>query len=139
MTTRMPMLDGHAPRLLTGPACLLVALTWTGHGLLPEGSTPRPRSFGSKPVFLLTARVHPGETPASHVLDGMLQFLLKDDDPRAKALRETFVFKLVPMINPDGVYRGHYRADTLGQNLNRFYGHATPRAPSSSGAPGATC
>ena len=24
----------------------------------------------------------------------------------------------------DGVYRGHYRADTLGQNLNRCYGHA---------------
>ena len=67
-----------------------------------------------KTVFLMTARVHPGETPASHVLDGFLQFLLSDADPRAQALRERFVFKLVPMINPDGVYRGHYRADTLG-------------------------
>jgi hypothetical protein len=88
---------------------------------------PRPFVFPDKKIVLITCRVHPAETPASHVLHGLIEFLLSNKDPRSVALRQLFVFKIVPILNPDGVACGHYRTDTRGVNLNRMYGNPDPR------------
>lgn len=74
-----------------------------------------------KPVILVTARVHPIETPSSYCLEGMMEFLMSRKDARAHFLRKYFVFLFVPMLNPDGVSRGHCRMDIFNRNLNRHY------------------
>lgn len=74
-----------------------------------------------KPVVLITSRVHPGEVSSSYVLQGMLEFLLSYNNFQAFLLRKLFVFKVIPIVNPDGVCLGNYRMDPQGYNLNRFY------------------
>jgi hypothetical protein len=83
-------------------------------------TVPDVRSKGKK-VFVVSAGVHPGEKPGFHMMCGVVEFLLRVDDPRAAAARDAYAFKIIPCLNPDGAFRGHYRCDTLGQNLNRCY------------------
>ncbi|CAE7246372.1 Agbl5 [Symbiodinium sp. CCMP2592] len=93
---------------------------------LPCPQSGLPLKFPDRPIVFLSARVHPGETPGQFVFLGALRFLLSDD-PRAAKLRDRFVFKLVPILNPDGVASGHYRTNSLGLNLNRHYDKPTPK------------
>jgi murein tripeptide amidase MpaA len=41
------------------------------------------------------------------------------DEQEAIVLREKYVFKIVPMLNPDGVIVGNYRTSLGGHDLNR--------------------
>lgn len=47
----------------------------------------------NKKAVVVTARVHPGETNGSWVMEGFLDFLLGDSDD-AQVLRDNFIFKV---------------------------------------------
>lgn len=76
-------------------------------------------SIPKRKGVVLTARVHPGETVGSWMMRGILYFLTDPDNPEARMLRENFIFKVIPMLNPDGVVNGNYRCSLAGCDLNR--------------------
>lgn len=65
------------------------------------------------------ARQHPGETPSSWVMEGIIDFLASLTSQAAEYLREKFIFKIIPIVNVDGVAFGNYRSDLTGVDLNR--------------------
>ncbi|XP_041367885.1 cytosolic carboxypeptidase 2-like [Gigantopelta aegis] len=79
-----------------------------------------PEDIKHKKAVVLTSRVHPGESNASFMMKGFLDYLT-GHSADAKLLRDTFIFKIVPMMNPDGVIVGNYRCSLTGRDLNRNY------------------
>ncbi|KAJ3200124.1 Cytosolic carboxypeptidase 2 [Dinochytrium kinnereticum] len=77
-----------------------------------------PEELGRRRGVVVSARVHPGESNASFMVRGLMRFLTSGRE-EARELRERFVVKVVPMLNPDGVIIGNYRCNVLGYDLNR--------------------
>lgn len=71
-----------------------------------------------KKCIVMSGRVHPGESNSSYVMEGFLSFLCSNHKA-AKELRTKVVFKIVPMLNPDGVAMGNYRTGLSGRDFNR--------------------
>jgi hypothetical protein len=76
------------------------------------------RPEAEKKVIWLQARQHAWECGTSFLVEGALRFVVSDD-PAAKKLRDTTIFKFVPMINPDSVVRGEVRFNANGFDPNR--------------------
>ena len=80
-------------------------------------------NISKKRTVVICGRIHPGETNSSWVLHGIIDYLISKE---ASHLRDSLVFKVVPMINPDGVVAGNYRTSFIGKDLNRLYLEASP-------------
>ena len=70
-----------------------------------------------KDYIVVSARVHPGESNSSYMMEGLLDFVTGDSQ-EAEELRRRCILKIVPMINPDGVIIGNYRSSMSGNDLN---------------------
>jgi len=78
-------------------------------------------TFGNGPrVVIIVGRVHPGESHSSWVIHGLISFL-SSNNAQLNQIKELLTFKIVPMINPDGVIAGNYRTSFIGKDLNRLY------------------
>lgn len=52
------------------------------------------------------------------MMDGFINYLLSAE---ASYLRDTLCFKIVPMVNVDGVVLGNFRTGIMGRDLNRSF------------------
>jgi hypothetical protein len=80
------------------------------------------------PVVWLMCRQHAWETGTSFVGEGAIRFLLSDE---ARPLRQKLVFKILPMMDPDGCARGGVRFNRHGYDVNRNWDSADPENPES--------
>ncbi|XP_067827511.1 cytosolic carboxypeptidase 4 [Heptranchias perlo] len=105
---------------LGGNNCPVITVTAS------PGSQPEQlHQFWNRQYVVLTARVHPGESNASWVMKGTLEFLVSNN-PVARSLRESYIFKIIPMLNPDGVINGCHRCSLSGEDLNRQWSEPSP-------------
>ena len=64
------------------------------------------------------------ENPSREMFQGawdlfQLAVRLDPENEEASLLRRNFVFKVIPMLNPDGVINGNYRCSLAGCDMNR--------------------
>ena len=67
-----------------------------------------------KRTVVVMARQQPGESPSSLIVQGLIDFLVSKHRV-AVQLREKLIFKIFPMMNPDGVFLGNYKGSLFGE------------------------
>lgn len=82
---------------------------------------------GKKTIWL-QARDHAWESPTSFIMEGALKFAVSDD-PAARALREKYICRFTPMVDPDGCALGQVRFNAHGWDLNRHWDNVDLRDP----------
>jgi len=71
-----------------------------------------------KKVVFITTLQHAGESNGGYVVSGLVDFLLSDDKDAALA-RRSVIYKVIPMMNPDGIFHGMTRLNGNLEDLNQ--------------------
>ena len=74
-----------------------------------------------KKKIWVIGRQHPGESMGSFFVEGFCEGLMDPDNSMAQTLLREATVYVVPMVNPDGVARGHLRTNAAGTDLNRAW------------------
>jgi murein tripeptide amidase MpaA len=74
-----------------------------------------------KKFVIINTRTHSGEAASSWVLDGLLMEVGECRELEEWLLAENVTLKIVPMLNPDGVFIGNYRTGIVGDDFNRRF------------------
>lgn len=117
MLTMIAELRRQTPRLITRSAlCKTIGGVEVPILTLTNSSIAE----ACKQYIILTGRIHPSETVSSWKLDGFLRFLCSDT-AESQLLCDRFIFKIIPMLNPDGVISGNSRTSLTGMDMNRQF------------------
>ena len=108
-------------RASSSPRVRVVGLgsTKDGHDIdCLDVSGPTTAGTAKRKVWVI-ARQHSGETMAEWFVEGLVERLIDESDPVARAVLALADFHIVPNMNPDGSVRGNLRTTATGANLNR--------------------
>ncbi|MEM9301031.1 MAG: M14-type cytosolic carboxypeptidase [Pseudomonadota bacterium] len=98
-------------------------------GTSRDGQPVELLTIGSGPeTVVLLGRQHPPEVSGALAMTWFLDEVFGSSE-LATTFRERFRILAVPLINPDGVDRGHWRFGTGGLDLNRDWGGFTEPEP----------
>jgi len=79
------------------------------------------KTANKKEAILLIGRQHPAEVPGALAMRNFVRVVLGDSE-LARRFRERFTLLIIPLMNPDGVAKGHWRHNSGRTDLNRDWG-----------------
>ena len=82
-------------------------------------TNPQIPDADKKNIFIMALQ-HAGEDAGGYMAEGLIKFLLSEDQA-AKLARERFNYMVIPMMNPDGTYNGTSRYNMVMEDLNNIW------------------
>ncbi|NNU15089.1 carboxypeptidase family protein [Parvularcula sp. ZS-1/3] len=122
----------HRAMEMTARFGAMDGVEWMPLGKSLDGRPVDALRFGSvaeaKKTIWVIARQHPGESMGSWYAEGFCEALTDPNNNMAQQLLREATVYVVPIMNPDGVARGHLRTNAAGTDLNRAWAEPSAEA-----------